>query len=181
MRVVTAALLLSLGLTFSGLFTLAQTSTTLPGTPASRAEKAIEPPRAPVFEYLGTLRADIGTRTVVENGPQGTRTIVQIVGGRFEGPRVKASVQTPAGDWITNRADGSYRLDVRLTLKTDDGALILVTYNGIGQTTDRGASLRCAPLFETGDSRYSWLTRLQAVGVGERAGTTVSYDIYALK
>jgi len=84
-------------------------------------------------------------------------------------------------DWITNRADGSYRLDVRLTLKTDDGALILVTYNGIGQTTDAGASLRIAPLFETGDSRYVWLTRLQAVGVGERVGTAVTYDIYALK
>ena len=125
--------------------------------------------------------AETGTRTVVQNGPQGTRTIVQVVGGRFEGPRVKASVETPAGDWITNRADGSYRLDVRLTLKTDDGALILVTYNGIGQTTDAGASLRIAPLFETGDSRYVWLTRLQAVGVGDRVGTTVTYDIYALK
>jgi hypothetical protein len=106
---------------------------------------------------------------------------VQVVGGRFEGPRFKASVQTPAGDWITNRADGSFRLDVRLTLKTDDGALILVTYNGIGQTTNAGVSLRIAPLFETGDSRYVWLTRLQAVGVGERVGTTGKYDIYALK
>ena len=181
MRVVTAALLICLGPTICGPFALAQTSTSVPSTPASKSEKAIEPVRAPVFEYLGTLRAEIGTRTVVENGPQGTRTIAQIVGGRFEGPRVKASVQTPAGDWITNRADGSYRLDVRLTLKTDDGALILVTYNGIGQTKDGGASLRCAPLFESGDSRYAWLTRLQAVGVGERAGTTVSYDIYALK
>ena len=104
-----------------------------------------------------------------------------IVGGRFEGPRVKASLQTPAGDWITNRADGTYRLDVRLTLKTDDGALILVTYNGIAQATATGASLRTAPLFETGDSRYVWLTRLQAVGVGERVGTAVKYDIYALK
>ena len=181
MRVVTAALLIGVGLAVCGLFALAQTSTNVPSTPASRAEKAIEPPRAPVFEYLGTLRAEIGTRTAIENGPQGKRTIVQIVGGRFEGPRVKASIQTPAGDWITNRADGSYRLDVRLTLKTDDGALILVTYNGIGQPTDAGASLRSAPLFETGDSRYAWLTRLQAVGVGERAGATVSYDIYALK
>jgi Protein of unknown function (DUF3237) len=181
MRVVTTALLICLGPTAWGLFALAQTSTSVPSTPASMTEKAIEPLRAPVFEYLGSLRAEIGTRTVVENGPQGTRTIVQIVGGRFEGPRVKASVQTPAGDWITNRADGSYRLDVRLTLKTDDGALILVTYNGIGQTTNGGASLRSAPLFETGDSRYAWLTRLQAVGVGERVGTTVSYDIYALK
>jgi hypothetical protein len=179
MRLLTA-LVVFLGLAVSGLFSLAQTSTRATAA-ASRAQHATEPLRAPAFEYLGTLRAETGTRTAVENGPQGTRTIVQVVGGRFEGPRIKASVQTPAGDWITNRTDGSYRLDVRLTLKTDDGALILVTYNGIGQTTDAGASLRIAPLFETGDSRYVWLTRLQAVGVGERVGTTVTYDIYALK
>src|SRR6266550_2822418 len=178
MRVVTA-LLICLGMTICGLSSLPQTSTSVPSTHASRAESAIETLRAPAFDYLGTLRAETGARTVVENGPQGTRTIVQLVGGRFEGPRLKASVQTPAGDWITNRADGSYRLDVRLTLKTDDGAVILVTYNGIGQTTDGGASLRSAPLFETGDSRYSWLTRLQAVGLGERVGTAaVTYDIY---
>jgi hypothetical protein len=145
------------------------------------AQNKTEPPHAPAFEYLGTLRAETGSRTVIDNGPQGTRTIVQVTGGRFEGPRLKATVQTPAGDWITNRADGTYRLDVRMTLKTDDGAVILVTYNGIGQTTNAGASLRIAPLFETGDPRYAWLTRLQAVGVGERVGTTVTYDIYAIK
>ena len=172
MRIRTVSLV-CLGLIASGLFVLAQTSTRAPATAA---------PRAPTFEYLGRLQAELGTRTVIENGPQGTRTIVQVLGGRFDGPRLKASVQTPAGDWITNRKDGTYRLDVRLTLKTDDGALILVTYNGIGQTTDAGASLRIAPLFETGDSRYSWLTRLQAVGLGERVGTAaVTYDIYALK
>ncbi|HEX4642437.1 MAG TPA: DUF3237 domain-containing protein [Candidatus Acidoferrales bacterium] len=180
MRVLTA-LLICLGSLVSGLFVLAQTSTSVPGAPASRAETPVEPPRAPAFEYLGKLRADISSRTVVEKGPQGTRTIAQIAGGRFEGPRLKATVLTPAGDWITNRADGSYRLDVRLTLKTDDGALILVTYNGIGQTTATGASLRAAPLFETGDSRYAWLTRLQAVAVGERTGSAIAYDVYALQ
>jgi hypothetical protein len=51
----------------------------------------------------------------------------------------------------------------------------------IAQTTDSGASLRMAALFETGDPRYVWLTRLQVVGVGERVGTAVKYDIYALK
>jgi hypothetical protein len=136
---------------------------------------------SPAFEYLGTLQVETGSRTVIENAPQGTRTVVEVLGGRFEGPRMKASVQGPAGDWITNRADGSYKLDVRLTLKTDDGALILVTYNGVGQTTPAGASLRTAPLFETGDARYSWLTRLQAVAVGERVGTKVIYNLYALK
>jgi len=182
MRVATA-LLICLGLAACGRFALAQTSTSAAGSTASRVEKTDEPPAAasPGLEYLGTLHVETGARTVIENGPQGTRTIVQIVGGRFEGPRVKASVQTPAGDWITNRTDGSYKLDVRLTLKTDDGALILVTYNGIGQTIEAGASLRAAPLFETGDSRYAWLTRLQAVAAGMRVGTTVSYNVYALK
>jgi len=138
-------------------------------------------PPGPAFEHLGTLSIETGTRTVVERGPQGTRTIVQITGGRFEGPRLKASVQGPAGDWITNRPDGSYKLDVRFTLRTDDGALILVTYNGVGETTSAGARLRAAPLFETGDTRYAWLTTLQAIGVGERVGTAVKYEIYALK
>ena len=115
MRVITA-LLVFLGLAASGRFALAQTSTGTPANPAAKTEQAAEPPRAPAFEYLGRLRAETGTRTVVENGPQGTRTIVPLVGGRFEGPRVKAALQTQAGDWITNRTDGSYRLDVRLTL-----------------------------------------------------------------
>ncbi len=172
MRVATL-LLVSVGLTASAPIALAQT--------AARAGAAAEAPRAPAFEYLGTLIAETGARTVVENGPQGTRTIVQVLSGRFEGPRVKATLQAPAGDWITNRADGTYHLDVRLTLRTDDGAVILVTYNGVGHATDAGASLRTAPLFQTGDARYTWLTRLQAVGIGERVGTTVKYDMYALK
>ena len=70
MRAVTA-LLVCLGLTLCGLFTLAQTSARAPAMAASSAHPANEPPHAPSFEYLGTLRAETGTRTVVENGPQG--------------------------------------------------------------------------------------------------------------
>ena len=159
---------------FAGVATIAAPS-------IAAAQKSSAAATPPGFEYLGSMQVQTGTRTVVENGPQGTRTIVQINGGRFEGPRLKATVQTPAGDWITNRADGSYKLDVRLTLRTDDGALILVTYNGIGQTTAQGATLRAAPLFETGDQRYAWLTHLQAVAVGERVGTDVKYNVFAVK
>jgi hypothetical protein len=147
----------------------------------SGSARAQAPAAPPALEYLGTMRLETGTRTVIENGPQGTRTIVQVVSGRFEGPRLKASVQIPAGDWITTRTDGSYKLDVRVTLRSDDGALMLVTYNGIGLTTAAGASLRAAPLFETGDSRYSWLTHVQTIAVGDRVGTQVKYDVYAIK
>jgi hypothetical protein len=147
---------------------------------ATKSPKADEPRRTPTLEYLGTLRVETGSRTTLENGPQGTRAIVELVSGRFEGPRLKASLQAPAADWVTVRADGSAKLDVRFTLKTDDGAIILVTYNGIGQTTDTGTTLRSAPLFETGDARYTWLTRVQAVGTGQRVGTTITYDLYFL-
>ena len=142
-------------------------------------QRATEKPRAPRSSSLVRFIAETAPGPSRKTDLR-TRTICRRPAA-LQGPRVKAAVQIPAGDWITNRADGSYRLDVRLTLKTDDGALILVTYNGIGPTTETGASLRIAPLFETGDSRYVWLTRLQAVGVGERVGTAVKYDLYALK
>ena len=111
MRLV-VVMLVSLGLSTAGSFAGAQTSASGPGA-APRAQNGDEGRRLPEFEYLGTMRVETGTRTVVENGPQGTRTIVQIVGGRFEGPRLKASIQTPSGDWITNRPDGSSTVTVR--------------------------------------------------------------------
>ena len=90
MRVATA-LLVGLGLTALAPFALAQPSGPGPATVAPRAQSGTEGPRSPAFEYLGTLRAETGTRSVVENGPQGTRTILQTVGDRFEGPRLKAT------------------------------------------------------------------------------------------
>ena len=89
MRVITA-LLVFLGLAASGRFALAQTSAATPANTAANTEQAAEPPRVPAFEYLGRLRAEIGTRTVVENGPhQGTRTIVQLVGGCAAEPALR--------------------------------------------------------------------------------------------
>jgi hypothetical protein len=119
----------------------------------------------------------------MQNGPQGTRVIVGVTGGTFEGPKLKGTVAANGGgDYLTSRADGSVKLDVRIVLNTDDGAVILMTYNGIGLTRDDGSlSLRTAPLFETGDERYSWLNRVQAVATGAPGRGDVSYTVYALK
>jgi hypothetical protein len=58
------ALLVGLGLIVSSPFALAQTSKPAPATVAPRAQRATDQPHAPAFEYLGTLRAETGTRTV---------------------------------------------------------------------------------------------------------------------
>lgn len=131
-------------------------------------------------DYLFTIRAQTVRGAPVADGPQGARNIVPVTGGTFEGPRLKGTIEQPAGDWVTRRADGSAKLDVRLTLKTEDGAVILMAYNGILQVNDGIAKIRSAPLFETGDERYTWLNRVQAVGIGTPVQGGVEYDIYAV-
>ena len=101
---------------------------------------------------------------------EGTRAIINVTGGRVEGARVRGSLVPPSGEWAYIRADGSVKADVRALIRTDDGATILMTYNGIGQLTDSGSTIRSAPLFEVGDPRYAWLNRIQAIGIGGRTG-----------
>ena len=129
--------------------------------------------------YKITLKTG-GVPVMMPGAPQGTRMLIGVKGGTFEGPKMKGTVVAPGGDWVTQRADGSIKLDVRLTLQTDDGAMILVTYNGIGTVVDGALKARCAPIFETGDERYAWLNNIQGVGIGGLDGTDVVYDIYQL-
>ena len=127
-------------------------------------------------EHLFTITATMETAGMIANGPQGTRIIMGVPGGTFEGPRLKGTIKGPGGDWVTLRADGSGRLDVRLLLETEDGALILMQYNGI--FTDGATRIRSAPLFETGDERYAWINSVQAVGLGSIGDGDVTYDVY---
>ncbi len=130
-------------------------------------------------DYLFTLRAATGEPHPVGKGPKGTRVIVAVTGGSFEGPRLRGSVETPGGDWVTIAGGGVVRLDVRLLMKTDDGAEILVTYSGTGHTQPDGSlEIRTAPTFETGDERYTWLNGIQAVGIGHTVAGGVEYDVY---
>ncbi len=129
--------------------------------------------------YKVTLETD-GAPIMIPGAPQGTRMLIAVKGGSFEGPKMSGTVVAPGGDWVTQRSDGSIKLDVRMTLKTNDDALIFVSYNGIGNVVDGQFKARCAPVFETGDERYTWLNNIQAVGIGGLDGANVVYDIYEL-
>jgi hypothetical protein len=59
-------------------------------------------------------------------------------------------------------------LDLRVTLETDDGALIHMTFEGIRDDGKSGTPyFRTLPRFETAESKYSFLNRVLAVGRGE--------------
>src|SRR2546421_8448893 len=63
--------------------------------------------------------------------PHGTRLTAPITDGHFEGPRLRGKVLPGGGDWTLLRGDGVLELDLRLTLETDDGALIHMTSVGL--------------------------------------------------
>lgn len=126
--------------------------------------------------------------------PFGRRRIVIIRGGSFEGEKLRGAVLSGGGDWVLIRNDGSLALDVRLTLKTDDGAAILMTYRGYwqgppdvvarlakGEAVDPSLYyFRINPLFETASDKYAWLNNVVAVGVGERLADGPRYTLYEI-
>src|SRR5258708_19249357 len=63
--------------------------------------------------------------------PLGERRVAVIAAGRFEGPKLNGTVAEGGSDWTLARPDGAWQLDVRLTLKTDDGHLIGTAYPGL--------------------------------------------------
>jgi len=136
-------------------------------------------------EHIGTLTAVTteAPRVLVPDGPAGTRSIVTVTSAHLAGPRIVADMVpgTAAGDWLTVRPNGTAQLDVRLCLRTDDGADVFVHYHGIARTdADGTTTIRTAPRFETGDERYAWLNDTFAVAVGGRTADGVSYELYAL-
>lgn len=125
--------------------------------------------------------------------PYGTRKIAAVAGGSFAGDRLRGTVLSPpGGDWLLLRSDGVLCLDVRLTLKTDDGALIYMAYKGMrhgpkdvidrvnkGEPVDPSSYyFRAAPVFETSSKKYGWLNRALFVATGRREATGPIYDVF---
>ena len=126
---------------------------------------------------------------------EGLRVRFQLTGGGVRGPKINGSVRAGGGDWMTVRRDGVGLVDARVTFETADGALILVTYNGVidfgargyeqfvGEGPPERAAIRVAARLSSGHPTYSWLNRVQCIGIGEfrHADRTASYDIYAIR
>jgi hypothetical protein len=146
------------------------------------------------LEYEFSYQAMLKEPLPIGAGPYGNRIFVEVIGGRAEGPRLRAKLLTGGGDWLLIGADGFGRLDVRAQFLTDDGAAIYVSYYGILQATEalqRGLAdgktgtdfgdqyFRSQPRFETGDPRYAWMTQSVFVGEGRLLpNRTVDYRVH---
>ena len=146
-------------------------------------------------EYIMTLCGEMDPPQRIDE----TLSIFNVTGGWAKGPKINATVIQPAADWIQSMPDGSRRLDVRLTLKTDDGALIYVSYNGVILNTQASRDKQMkgqvvtsddrycitAPMFRTSHPKYAWLAATQAIGKFIESkhgqGRYIKYDVFAVK
>ncbi|MEM1244956.1 MAG: DUF3237 domain-containing protein [Acidobacteriota bacterium] len=150
------------------------------------------------MEYLFELRVKLDPPIESAGTPEGHRMVVIAESGTVSGPRLNGRVlPRSGGDWARVRSDGSGALDVRLSLETDDGAIVHMTYGGrmmpldgdfdyaldFSKPDDReGASryyFRTNPLFETGDARYAWLNHTVCIGKGRTGDGGVIYEVFA--
>ncbi len=109
----------------------------------------------------------------------GHTRIAPVRGGTFSGPRLNGSVHDGGADWIT-QVSGHSSLDVRITLETDDGAIIYMTYKGMVVPGDGGLYWRVSPAFNTASEEYDWLNHRVFVGKSKQVEGKVAYDIFEI-
>lgn len=147
----------------------------------------------PLLEFCFRITVDVtgGVQELGETG-KGSRRIVPITGGSFEGPNIKGTVVAGGYDWQLLRADGVVEIDARYLLQTNEGDLITVVNTGLRhgpqQVMQRLAAgeevdpshyyFRSIPVFETGNPKYAWLMQSVFLADGLRKPKQVFIDVW---
>lgn len=141
----------------------------------------------PIFR----IEAELGEIQRFGNTPYGERRVIDIVGGRVDGPRLSGRV-LPGADFQIIRTDGVTDIQARYGIETDAGGLILVSSDGLRHgpaevlaAIARGELVspelyyfRTVMRFETSDSASDWLNRIIALATGTREQRAVRLDVY---
>ena len=138
----------------------------------SQTTSAQQPQSELESEYLMEL--------LLDGDPQidtGHTRIAPLSGGTFGGPGLRGTVLPGGADWIT-QVSGHSSLDVRITLLTDDGEHIYMTYKGMVARNDSGLYWRVTPTFNTASEKYDWLNHIVAVGKNKNVEGKIAYDIW---
>ena len=119
---------------------------------------------APQLEYVVELKVKCEGAYQVGQTSHGNRFIIPIVGGTFEGPKMKGTILSGGADYqLQDNAHGRTEVEAIYSIKTDDGVNIHVRNRGLICTgKDENGNpqfyFRTTPQFEAPfDSKYAWL------------------------
>jgi len=143
---------------------------------------------------LFRLRAQVAPPQITPAGPLGERRFIPVTGGTFAGERLSGTLLGGGADCQLVRADGVAELDVRVTLRCDDGAIILMKGLGMrhgppevmarlarGEAVARDEYFfRTLVRFTTGAPQWAHLNKVMAIACGQREASWVRLDLYRL-
>ena len=119
---------------------------------------------APQLEYVVELKVKCEGAYQVGKTSHGNRFIIPIVGGTFEGPKMKGTILSGGADYqLQDNEHGRTEVEAIYSIKTDDGVNIHVRNKGLICTgKDENGNpqfyFRTTPQFEAPfDSKYAWL------------------------
>ena len=119
------------------------------------------------------LRAEILGAT-----PEGYRINFFVKDGRVRGPGIDAVIEPGGGDWMCIREDGIGAVNIKITYRTSEGALILEQAGGVFDTGSDGYAkvssgrfegsppFYATPTWSTSHAHWAWLNRCQGFGIG---------------
>jgi hypothetical protein len=178
------------------LTTLVQPATAAAAPTVNVSQPTLQP-LGYTMELLGrvTARLEKPPEAVGET-PDGLHIVFPLgKGGTVRGPRLNGEVEHAGGDWMFVRRDGVGLSEIRVLIRTPDGAVAIGEYGGVvdfgadgcaalaaGRAPDR-AAVQLAPRYLTAAPQLRWLNRLQCVGLGRVTLATliVEYDLYAFR
>lgn len=142
-------------------------------------------------EFLFKIGLEVPVLALGET-PYGERRIARIMGGSFDGPKLRGIVLPGGGGWILLRRDDVLDVEVRIVLETDDQQMTYMHWRGfrhgpkdVIDRLNRGEAVdpsryyfRTTPYFETSSERYSWLNRICSIATGSRVGDRRGFDVY---
>jgi hypothetical protein len=141
----------------------------------------------PIFH----IRAELADIRHFGCTPYGERRVIDIIGGRVEGPKLTGRI-LPGADWQIVWKDGTADLTARYAIETEAGARVLVRSDGLrhgppdvlaalaqGEPVDENRYyFRTVMRFEASDRSVYWLNRIIAIARGARDKNAVRLHVY---
>ena len=119
----------------------------------------------PSCEFVYEAIVDIADTNSLGQSPMGQRFIVNILGGEFDGPRLKGKVLPGGADRQLVRPDGVKELDALYEIQTNDGIVITVHNQVIIDMPSPDQRYACSVVkFHAPAGHYEWLNKRIFVG-----------------
>lgn len=146
----------------------------------------------PDLEFVYEASGELDPPIAIGPTADGSRRIIPIRGGRFEGPLLRGEFLPGGMDWQLLRGDGVTVADAIYPIRTDDGVVIQVRNKGLrhgpdevmaalarGEDVDPSAYyFRTVPEFIAPSGRYEWLNRSIFLCAGARYASSIKLWVW---